>query len=196
MGVKTKKANKLKAVTLVELVVVIVVTGILTVGLAAYITQAVDTWDFLSTRSDIVNQARVGLLRMGRDIRNLTGTPYAADADYLEFDRITPTGSTLRMRYDHDDANDRVLYTVDENGNNDLSDETARVLIGGVKDPGGGTDFQFRYFDSSGTELSAPITLADIYRIRIEFVVSDTGMSANPKSIQLHYEIFPRNFKY
>ena len=172
---------KVKALTLVELVVVIVIIGILIIGLSRYVVQAVDTWDFLSDRSDIVNGIRLGMMRMGRDIRQIRQTPDVADADSLEFIKLD-SGSDLRLRFDHEDANDRVVLTVDTDGDDDLSDETSYELMDRV------TAFTFRYFDDQAAELTPPIAdLSDIYRVKIELTLTQRG-----EDIELQYGVFPR----
>ena len=63
MGMKINRGMKfkIKAFTLIELLVVMVIVGILATGFSAFYVKFVDIWKFVSFRTDIVNEARIGL---------------------------------------------------------------------------------------------------------------------------------------
>lgn len=182
-GMRTRgKRNKKNAdsLTLIELVITITITGILAVGLGKFIIQAVDTWDFVSDRSDLVNRARFGVMRMGRDIRQASSIN-AATAIRLDFIRGDSSGGAL-MRYRYVAGNNRIVYRLDENGNGNLNDESDRLFLPGV------TAFQFSYFDNTGTDITPPADLSAVYRIRIQLTLAVGG-----RTMPLNYEIFLRN---
>ena len=156
----------MKALTLIEVVVVVVVTGIIVAGLSAYITQAVDTWDFLSTRNEVVNNARLGLVRIGRDIRRAT-TIEDMDDDFSDdeiFLQFVKSGS-LRIRYRYNQVSGDVFYEEDTDGDGAFEGgEPSEVLLDGV------SSFNFQYFDSSG---SATATVSEIYRVNFSLTLVD-----------------------
>jgi len=67
----TARTKKKEGVTLIELVMVIVAVGVI-VGVATmYINEVVDLWSFMSFRTDVVNQARLSVARMSREMRQV-----------------------------------------------------------------------------------------------------------------------------
>ncbi len=76
-----------KAVTLIELIVVIVIVGILTYGLATFITQIVKTWQFVDFRNDVAQEGKKALDWMVRDIREIKDNDsiLIADSSHIRF---------------------------------------------------------------------------------------------------------------
>ncbi|MCP4652174.1 MAG: hypothetical protein GY858_02165 [Candidatus Omnitrophica bacterium] len=172
---------KRKAVTLIELVVVITTIGFLTLGVSAYLIQAMDVWNFLSFRSDVVNEARRGLMRMGRDMRKLSVIEISNDDDCTFL--IDIGGTETRVRYRYDAGNSEVLYEVDADDDGTFSaPEPSYVLLDGV------SAFDFDYIDRNNVSTSTP---ADAYLI----VIAVTLQNMN-ETMQLSYQVFPRSFKY
>jgi prepilin-type N-terminal cleavage/methylation domain-containing protein len=64
-----------KAVTLIELIVVIIVAGMLAAGAASFIRSVIDAWRFESFRSDVVSLSRLALVRMTREVRDIKTRP-------------------------------------------------------------------------------------------------------------------------
>jgi prepilin-type N-terminal cleavage/methylation domain-containing protein len=171
-----------KGVTLIELVVTIAVMGALAVGFAAYMKQAMDIWKFLSYRTEVVSQARLGALRMASDIRqisdaNSVGT--AADTS-LNFTHISngPQGYYY--------LNGTLYYWGNDTAN------TAQPLMTGV------TSFNFTYYayntsNSTLYKLTAPVSAANISQIKIINVnatlqwgdqKANINLDARPRNIQ------------
>ena len=86
-----------KAVTLIECIVVIVIIGALSVGFASYMSGTIDIWNLISSRSEVVNEARVGLLRMAREIRRADNFTTATDTS-LEFGDVLGDNQTFQYR--------------------------------------------------------------------------------------------------
>jgi hypothetical protein len=155
-----------KAVTLIELIIVILITGVVMVGLASYLTQAVATWDFLSYRSDVVNEVRLGLVRMGRDIRDLTGISTNCtgcangicfnNATIFEFCRPDGSGNETRMRYRYDPASGMIFYEESSS----LVSFNANVSAPAMGDMTGGT--LFTYYDANMNVNSNSIRCVNI----------------------------------
>lgn len=176
--------KKRKTVTLIELIVVIVVTGIITVGLSKYIVQTMNIWDFISTRTDIVSEVRLGLIRLGRDIR-LTETIEAVDTDIsddeISLQLVKHGGQRIRYRYNQ--VNDRVFYEEDTDSDAIFeAGEPSEILLSGV------SSFSFQYFKNDGTTT---IVAGEVYRINIAVTLLTGG-----QTIQLNYGIFPGKFKH
>ncbi len=180
-----------KAVTLIELVIVIVLVGILAGGVSLYFTSAIDTWRFISFRSEIVSQARASLLQMTRKIRQIKQpsqsqeTIEAADLGSFQFIRLHESGSDERIRYRS--SGEDIFYDLDSNV--DGSFEGSYVLMDGV------SNFGFSYYDDAGAQLSSlPLSQTDrgkIYRIEVSFDITEGDQS---KSLDI--SIFPRNLKW
>jgi len=100
--------RKLKSVTLIELVVVMVITALVMLSFSGYIRQAMNTWNYLSYRSDILNDARLELVRMGKNIRGLSNIDSANDTA-TTFGFYSNSNNT-RVRYRFDAANKTLFY--------------------------------------------------------------------------------------
>ncbi len=178
---------KVKGLTILELVVVMVIVGILAVGFSRFIIQSVDLWDFLSSRNEIVNQARTGLARMGREIRQLgalTLSPFVETSSSTVFRFIKLEGSN-EVRIEYEFSGNQLSYKRDESPPQTfVSFDSSNVLLSGLNGTAG-TDYKFTYYDSSGAETTTP---ANVYRIRINIELEE-----NDETLQLHYEVFPRN---
>jgi len=161
-----------KAVTLIELVVVIVITGIVAVALSGYIRQAIDVWDFVSYRSEVVNDVRMGMLRMGRDIRQLQEIVSANDSMFCF---SAASGNYLRYRYDN-----RTIWYEESNAVNGTY--TSNPFIDNISD----MDF-FDYFDAN---MNAAANNSDIKYIRLKPRLNYRG-----ETLALDYDIAPRGLQ-
>jgi len=65
--------NVRKGMTLIELVVAIVLTGILAGLGAVIIRQVIDSWNIVSSRAEASSQMNIALSRMSRQIRSVRG---------------------------------------------------------------------------------------------------------------------------
>jgi len=169
-----------KTVTLVELVVVTVLVGVLSLGFSWYLMNAIDMWQFVSFRSEIVSQAKFALAQMSRNIRHATaGSIEDAKHKKLTFSMLNGSGSPIRVQYKYNSTNGRLLYKLDNN--NDGTWDSSNILLSGV------SNLRFDYFDSKGNSTTTP---SDVYLVNIDISVAKGSQSATLSS-----RVFPRNFK-
>ena len=160
---------KAKGLTLIELIIVITIIGALTLGFSWYFIKTIDLWNFLSFRNEIVNQIRIGLIRMGRDIRQIKRrtptqeTIEEATESSFQFIREIDTGD-VRIRYRYLTNDTEVVYEVDQ----DLDGvfDYSHTLLSGA------SSFRFTYFDSQDNVTTVP---SDIYRVKITLTVTEGG---------------------
>ena len=157
-------------VTIVELIMVIVVVGILAGGLSLGIIETVNLWSFLSFNNEIASQGRIALMRMGREIRQITTSEnpiLTADIAHLEFIMIGENGSDVTIDY--------------QLSGTDLMRDTD-ILTNYV------SNLTFTYYDKNNT---SPVTdPSQIYRIAIALTLRN---SSGSQTLNLNSQIFPRN---
>jgi len=105
--------------TLVELIVVIVVTGIIAGGVALFIRSPVQGYVDLVRRAELVDVADIALRRIGRDVRLALPNSVRVSADTLAIEfleapaggryRTVPDGGADELRFDQSDASFDVL---------------------------------------------------------------------------------------
>ncbi len=172
-----RRAQGAKAVTLIELIMVITIVGILTTAASMYIKETIDLWRFLTFRSEATAQARTALIRMAREIRQLKNNASIATADASRF-RFT----ALDL---NDDTLDDIVEFYRDAANNELrrifNDTPALgdILANSI------TGLIFTYYNAAG---GVPATLSDIYRINIELKINSGGQAKT-----LNVQVYPRN---
>ncbi len=161
-----RKGNE-SGFTLVELVIVIVVTGIISVVFARLTSSSVDMYEFIRKRKSAIHNSRLALQRISRELRQIadTNSIQYADTDSLAF--YQKNGKLLTLAWgDH---------TIRLNG---------QPLARGIE------TFSFEYYDDKHNKLMSPVQdPKKILRIRFKITVK-TGQ----KPFQLFNEIEPRNF--
>ena len=173
--------KKIKAVTLIELIMVIVVVGVLTAGLSFGVREVVNLWNFLVFRDEIVSQGRIALMRMGREIRQICSREafepiQAAEAARFRFDIMDLDG----------DGNDDTVEFYHNAGNNELrrifNDNPAagNILATNV------SSLNFTYYDQNNSPTTVP---SSVYRIVISL-----ALSSGSNILTLRSQIYPRNF--
>ena len=158
-----------KGLTLIELVIVIVITGILA-GLGSIgIRQVIDSWNIVSSRSAAASDMSGALGRMARNIRSVKDqlSVYSASQTVFAFMR-----------------NDGVNVTYNVSGNNllenniVLSPEVARL--------------DFTYYNATGSSIADPAVYpdaTDIARINIELEIKSRvqnktmGVMVRPRNL-------------
>lgn len=158
-----------KSVTLIELVVAMTIVGILSVGLSAYINQTIDVWNFLSSRSDVVNYGRLSLTRMVNDIRWIANNTSIVSANNTSFVFNATDGSVVNYTY----YNKRLIYN-------------SNTLSSGV------TNFGFTYFNNLSAAMPSPVSQANltgIYRIGINATFGEGNQTS-----MVTTEVHPMNF--
>jgi len=148
-----------KAVTLIELVTVIVIVGVLAAASSGYIKGVIDLWRFISFRSESVSQGRMALMRMSREIRQIKNalSVYTAGASELRFMDVNDV--TIRYRF---------------SGNALIrgSNAVENVLVSGL------SAVTFTYYNADNAPIASPLINpqeSDIYRIEIALVFVSSG---------------------
>ena len=179
-----------KGVTLIELVIMMVLIGALSVGISRYLVNVIDVWNFTSFRSDIVANARGAFMKMIRDIRQIKkrtpseNTIEVADRSALQFISLDTNYNDIRIRYRL--SGNYIYYDLDSNF--DGTFDNSQILMTGAY------NFYFKYYTKAGDELNPyPLSSSDrekIYQIGIEFEVREKD-----QSYQFRTKVFPRNLK-
>ena len=179
-GKKIKTLKPVTAVTLVELVMVMVITALVMLSFSGYIKQAVDTWDYLSYRSDILSDARLELVRMGRSIRALSANSiFTADSNVFGFSSNN-NGVPVYMRYRYDASSNTVLY---EESNSSGGPFTSYPFMNNV-DNAATTSF-FNYLDAN---MASTNNTSVIRYIQIKPRFNNRG-----QTMSIDYDVSPRN---
>ena len=161
--------NKRRGFTLIEAVMVIAIVGILVAVSSGYIKSTVDLWDFLSFRNEIVNQARMGLLRMTREMRQVANNTSVYFAN------------STRFNFTDYNLNNINYYLA----SNNLM-RNANILIRGLD------NLTFVYYNNASAVISNPRVspdTTDIYRVGITM-----GIRSGTQTKVLRTQVFPRNF--
>jgi hypothetical protein len=151
-----------------ELIATIVITGLLAGFAASMLVSGVETYDYLNERKDALQESRVALQRIVKEVRQAVDPSMIqrAAADSVRF--LNVDSQSVQVRY----VNQSILL----NG---------QMLVDGV------TQFNLVYFDGAGTQLAFPINnTGAVWRIRVAFVYNGNG-----QSISLQQDIVPRNFR-
>jgi prepilin-type N-terminal cleavage/methylation domain-containing protein len=160
--------NRSKAVTLIELVIVIVVVGIIASASSFYLREVINTWNYLSFRDEVVSVSRQALFRMDRDIRqvNNSSSVFAASGTVLNF--TDTQGRSISYTFSG--------TNVTRNG---------QVLVSGVK------AFNFSYYNRTNGLIASPIVApgaTNICRIRVNMTVESRSQN---KTVGI--SVYPRN---
>jgi len=167
-----------RAVTLIEIVMVIVIIGALSGGVAVFVNQGVDIWNFVTFRNDEVSQARVAIDRMVREIRQIKdkGSVFVATANDLSFTAYYDTNA--------DGVSEDVAIEYTLSGGNLL--RNSDILSDHV------SSLAFQYYDTNSALLATPqVSPGDTNMRRV--VISLTVTSGD-QQISMKSQVFPRNF--
>lgn len=156
-----------KGFTLIELVVVIVLIGIISLFIANFIGYEVDSYSYVVTRQENLQNSRRAIQMLSRDIRQIKSPDniYKATSDSIRFEDVND--AMISYRY----SNFQITR------NNDL-------LLSGV------VSCQFRYFDNNGSLMGFPIsdfTAIRSIEVSIATIVKD-------QTITSEIRVTPRNF--
>lgn len=161
----------MKAYTLVELVMVMVILGIL-VGIGApALLKTVDAWSFSSGFQDFaVQSAIVTTNRMSREIRRLKNENSFTTAD------------TSQLAFTDLD-NNAITYNL--SGNTIMRDSDG--LCDNI------TSLTFTYYDDSGAQLAVPVSAAN--RPKIRRVTAAFSILAGTNTLNFSFQTRPRNVR-
>ncbi len=190
-----------RAFTLIETVVVIGVTALIAVTLGTLLAYFYKTNAYTLEQSTAVAQARRGIEDAMRYVREAS---YGNDGSYPVANAGTST-ITFYANINSDPAIEQVTYTL-QNGTlyrvvaepagvmpsyAGATLATTTVATSVVNDP---LTPVFRYFDNTGTELSAPVDVSKIASVETTVVI-DTDVNRAPVSFTLSGGATLRNLK-
>jgi prepilin-type N-terminal cleavage/methylation domain-containing protein len=160
-----------RAVTLIELAMVIVIVGVLAGVSSMYIRETINLWRFLTFRSEVVAQGRLALIRMDREIRQVKDKNSISTASATQFQFTDISDNSINF------------YLSGNNLMRKLNALNPDVLASDV------TVLNFKYYGRDNSELARPVAdTTQIYRIGIELTVESGGQSNTLKS-----QVYPRN---
>lgn len=153
--------------TLLEMVIAIAITAILAGLMARLLSGGVDMYEFVSTRRDALQEARVGVQRISRELRQITSPESILTAGNSEIRYYRRSTEEIHIEF-----------------------EGSRVLLNNQPLVEGVTDLEFHYFDDTRHELPPPIqNLQKIKMIKFKLAVELKG-----HEVEFDYEVQPRNF--
>ncbi len=175
--------NQIKGITLIEAIVIIVIVGIISIGIANFIRQAVDIYRFIDFHNDVSFEGKKALDWIIRDLKKIKDT------------KSINTAESTHINFESSEDED-------ENGVDDVVDinfDSTQHLITRSIDGGTTTyplcrdveNLTFTYYDSSGNIIPAPVArnkLDDIRKIRVEITLQKGKESVNFFSV-----VIPRN---
>lgn len=157
--------NKQAGFTLIELVVVILLTGVLVAAITPFVHTNVKAFVQIRVAKDIAQGARVGLLRMTEELKRATSITNSS-SNSIRFNFLDTDGSTRNIIYEYQGE---FLTRGDD-----------EAIIAAVQ------DFRLQYYDESG---SSTTTTTAIRLIQIEI---DIGASSS-QSATIRTCVRPRN---
>jgi type IV secretory pathway VirB3-like protein len=181
-------SRQLKGVTLIELVMVMVITALVMLSFSGYIKQAITTWNYLSYRSDILNDARLELMRMGRTIRGLSSID-SANNNVFGFSSSV-NGTAMHLRYRYDSLSQTVFY---DESSSAAGPFAPYPFMNNVNIAANGNFFEYFYASnmnsvnmSDASAVSNIINTGLIVKIKPRF--NDRG-----QTMSIDYDVSPRN---
>lgn len=156
----------LKGVTLIELIIVIVIVGILVGVSAMYVREVIDLWNVVSFRNELVSQARIAVLRMTREVRQIANSTavYTANSSALRFfDADTNDITYCLANYNQNTGNCTCA------GNGTYVCRNNQVLLSGV------SNFTLTYYNLENNVVAAPKVYpnqTEIRRVSVGFNIS------------------------
>jgi len=154
--------------SLIELVIVMLLTAILGLFLATAISNGVDAWYFVMDKNELMTQTPYSLNRIARELRQIKDlkSVYAASSNSITFTDTNSVSITYNLSSN----------TVYRNSN---------VLIDGV------TSFSLLYYDANGNIIASPVVNpanTNIRRIKVSITTQKGSNSLSMETI-----VRPRN---
>lgn len=165
--------KKNKGFTLIEVIIVIIVIGIVSVIIGSMLLGVVKAWTFKFNRNDILWDGRLALDRMTREIRAIKNSTSVTTATSSQF-RFTDTG------------NKDITYSLSSTNLNRTENGTANLLAENV------SGLTFTYYNSSDAVIPSPAvspSATDIRRVRINLMLTKNG-----QNVYLQSDASAKNF--
>ena len=160
-----------KGFTLIELVIVISVIGIIAVIVGSILLGVVDAWTFKFNRNDILQDGRMAIGRMTREMRTASGITIAT-AGQFRFIETENSGTEATISND-------ITYSLSGSNLNRTENGVANLLAENV------SSLAFTYYDASETVTGV---IANIRRVKINVTLTKNG-----ENVYLQSESMPRN---
>jgi prepilin-type N-terminal cleavage/methylation domain-containing protein len=161
-------AGRARGVTLIELVLVIAMVGALAAVSSMYIKEIFNLWNFASFRNELLVPARISMIRMGREMRQVAN----------ETSVFTATANRFRF-------NDSSSVTIDYSLSGTNLMRNTKILAQGVN------NFTLAYFDKNNQPLPSPLVLpnkTDIHSMNVTL-----GIKSGDQSKNFTIVVYPRN---
>ena len=154
--------------TLLELILAMVLIGIVSIFISGVTFYEINLYDSLSNKTDKLQISRDALRMISRDIRHVMAPDSISQANLnsIQFDDV----DDLTIAYSF--SNNQIF----RNGN--LVQNSVQNL-------------EFEYFDSSGNQLTSPVSNPSQIRTISIDLTTELG---NNQSLNLKAKIYPRNF--
>jgi hypothetical protein len=167
-----------RGVTLVELVIVIVVTGIIVIAISPFIRVTIKSYLTVRTGKEILQMSRIGFNTMASEIRRIQAVSdiWYADSDELEFRYLKSDGTFTASR---------VKYSFNSNGRIDRvgpGSPNSRLMEGV-------SAFKLKFYNKTGSAFTPGYSTGNIWRIEISATVG-----ADENQTTFSEQIFPKAF--
>lgn len=160
-----------KGFTLIELVITMVLIGIIAYIVATALSTGITAYFTTDFRKEALDQARIAMERITREIRNVRSSADITTADATTFTFTDVSGTPISFAL--------------SGGNIDRTSVTTNTLATGISSAS-----IFTYLLSTGATTQSPIPaeIPLIKRIKI-----DITATKNTESVTLQSEVWPRN---
>jgi len=158
--------KKEKGFTLIEVIIVIIVVGIISVIIGSMLLGVVKAWTFKFNRNDILWDGRLAINRITREIREVRNTTSVITASSSQF-RFINTGNV------------NITYSLSSTNLNRTENGTTNLLASNV------SALTFTYYNASGTSIPAPTvspSATNIRRVRISLTLTKNGQNVYLRS--------------
>jgi hypothetical protein len=167
-----------RGVTLVELVVVIVVTGIIIISIAPFLRVTIKSYLAVRAGKDVLQMSRIGFNTMASEIRRIQAASdiWYADSDEFEFRYLKSNGTFTASR---------IKYSFNSNGRIDRvgpGSPNSRLMEGV-------SSFNLKFYNKTGTAFTPGYSTGNIWRIEVNATVG-----ADENKTTFSEQIFPKAF--
>ena len=167
-----------KGFTLIELVITMVLIGIIAYVVASALSTGIKAYFVTDFRKEALDQARIAMERMTREIRNVRSSADITTANATTFTFTDVSGTPISFAL--------------SGGNINRTSVATNTLAIGISSIGDATFLTgiFSYVLTNGTTTQAPTNpqLSTIKRIKIGFIATK-----NTESVTLQSEVWPRS---
>ena len=168
--------------TLIELVIGMVLIAIVALVVAHALSTGITGFFVTDNRKEALDQARVAMDRMAKEMRNLknSASVTASSATQFCFTMLDGTNNNVLVNYSYVSASSNIRREeggacVAGNG------QTLATSIG---------SFSFAYIQANGTEETGPVQFVSVTTKRIRIIIPST---VSTETVTLETEVWPRN---